>query len=47
MIVKLAGRPMTVMGFTIAGGKIVEIDAISDLQRVARIVAGVPKQEMI
>jgi RNA polymerase sigma-70 factor (ECF subfamily) len=41
VIVELAGRPVTVMGFTIAGGKIVEIDAISDPERVARIAAGI------
>ena len=30
---------MTVMGFTVAGGKIVEIDAIADPERVRRIAA--------
>jgi RNA polymerase sigma factor (sigma-70 family) len=33
------GRPMTVIGFTIAGGKIVEIDAVSDPQRLPTIAA--------
>jgi RNA polymerase sigma-70 factor (ECF subfamily) len=33
------GQPMTVMGFTIAQGKIVEIDAIADPERVRRIAA--------
>ena len=29
------------MGFTVAGGKIVEIDAIADQERVRRIAAAV------
>jgi len=33
------GRPVTVIGFTIADGKIVEIDAISDPQRLPTIAA--------
>jgi hypothetical protein len=32
---------MTVMGFTVAGGKIAEIDAIADPERVRRITAAV------
>jgi hypothetical protein len=32
-------QPMTVMGFTVAEGKIVEIDAIADPERVRRIAA--------
>ncbi|MEV6395647.1 sigma-70 family RNA polymerase sigma factor [Streptomyces sp. NPDC051907] len=31
------GRPMAVMGFTIAGGKIVEIDILADPERVGRL----------
>jgi RNA polymerase sigma-70 factor, ECF subfamily len=35
----MRGRPVTVVGFTVAGGKIVEIDAIADAERVRRITA--------
>jgi RNA polymerase sigma-70 factor (ECF subfamily) len=41
VVVTMGGRPMTVMGFTIAEGKIVEIDAIADPERVSRIAAAV------
>ncbi|HEY5221571.1 MAG TPA: RNA polymerase sigma factor SigJ [Microbacteriaceae bacterium] len=37
VIVTMAGRPVTVMGFTIADGKVIEIDSISDPARVERI----------
>ncbi|MBV8194321.1 MAG: nuclear transport factor 2 family protein, partial [Candidatus Dormibacteraeota bacterium] len=40
VIVTVAGRPMTVVGFTIVADKIVEIDSIADPERVRRIVAG-------
>jgi RNA polymerase sigma-70 factor (ECF subfamily) len=33
-------RPVTVIAFTVAGGKIVEMDAIADPERVRRITAG-------
>jgi len=39
MIMSRRGRPLTVMGFTIADGKIAEIDAIADPTRLQRIVA--------
>jgi RNA polymerase sigma factor (sigma-70 family) len=39
VVVTLRGRPITVMGFTVAEGKIVEIDAIADPDRVRRIAA--------
>jgi RNA polymerase sigma factor (sigma-70 family) len=39
VIVTMRGRPVTVVGFTVAGGKIVEIDAIADAERVRRITA--------
>lgn len=35
------GRPFAVMGFTVAKGKIVEIDTIADPERVRRIAAAV------
>src|SRR5436190_1551830 len=41
VVVTLGGRPMTVMGFTVAEGKIVEINAIADPERVRRIAAAV------
>jgi RNA polymerase sigma factor (sigma-70 family) len=37
VVVTLGGQPITVMGFTVAGGRIAEIDAIADPERVARI----------
>jgi RNA polymerase sigma-70 factor (ECF subfamily) len=39
VVVTAGGRPVTVIGFTIVGGKIVEIDAIADPPRVAAIAA--------
>jgi RNA polymerase sigma factor (sigma-70 family) len=45
VLVTKAGLAMTVMGFTVAAGKIVEIDAISDPERVARIAAAVLRDE--
>jgi RNA polymerase sigma-70 factor (ECF subfamily) len=41
VIVTVRGEPFSVMGFTIAGGRIVEIDAIADPERVRRIAAAV------
>jgi hypothetical protein len=41
VVVTLGEEPMTVMGFTVAGGRIVEIDAIAEPERVRRITAGV------
>jgi RNA polymerase sigma factor (sigma-70 family) len=37
VVVTLRGRPITVMGFTIADGKIVAIDSIADPERVPEI----------
>jgi RNA polymerase sigma factor (sigma-70 family) len=37
VVVTLDGQPMTVMGFTVAEGKIAEIDAIADPERVRSI----------
>jgi RNA polymerase sigma-70 factor (ECF subfamily) len=39
VVVTVGEQPMTVIGFTIAEGKIVEIDAIADPERVRRIAA--------
>lgn len=40
-VITVGGRPIAVMGFTIVEGKIFEIDAISDPERVRRITAAV------
>ena len=40
VLVIVRGQPMTLIGFSVAGGKIVEIDAIADPERL-RAVAGV------
>ena len=44
-VVTVRGRPFAVMGFTVAEGKIVEIDAIGDPARVRRIAAAVLANE--
>jgi RNA polymerase sigma-70 factor (ECF subfamily) len=41
VVVTVAGRPFSVMGFTVADGRIAEIDAIADPERVRRIAAAV------
>ncbi len=41
VVVTVAGRPISLMGFVVAEGKIVEIDAIADPERVARIASAV------
>jgi RNA polymerase sigma-70 factor (ECF subfamily) len=41
-VIAAAGRrPIALMGFTVAGGRIVEIDAIADAERIERIAAAV------
>jgi RNA polymerase sigma factor (sigma-70 family) len=40
VVITLAGRTLAVMGFTIADGRIVEIDAIADPDRVGDLAAG-------
>jgi RNA polymerase sigma factor (sigma-70 family) len=40
-VITVGGRPFAVMGFTVAEGKIVEIDAVADPERVRRIAAAV------
>ncbi|MGH9264411.1 MAG: RNA polymerase sigma factor SigJ, partial [Acidimicrobiales bacterium] len=39
VVVTVGGQPMAVMGFTVTDGKIVEIDALADPERVRRIAA--------
>jgi RNA polymerase sigma factor (sigma-70 family) len=41
VVVTVGGRPFSVMAFTVAEGRIVEIDAIADPERVGRIAAAV------
>jgi RNA polymerase sigma factor (sigma-70 family) len=41
VVVVVRGRPFSVMGFTVAEGRIAEIDAIADPERVRRIAAAV------
>jgi RNA polymerase sigma factor (sigma-70 family) len=41
VVVTVGGRPFAVLGFTVAGGRIVEIAAIADPDRVRRIAAPV------
>jgi RNA polymerase sigma factor (sigma-70 family) len=41
VVVTVRGRPFVVMAFTVAAGKIVEIDVIADPDRVRRIAAAV------
>jgi RNA polymerase sigma-70 factor (ECF subfamily) len=40
-VITVGGRPIAVMGFTVTNGRIVEIDAIADPERVRRIAASV------
>jgi RNA polymerase sigma factor (sigma-70 family) len=40
-VITVRGRPFAVMGFTVVGGKIIEIDAVADPERVPRIAAAV------
>jgi hypothetical protein len=41
VVVTVGKRPFAVLGFTVTEGKIVEIDAIADPERVRRIAAAV------
>jgi RNA polymerase sigma factor (sigma-70 family) len=41
VVITMRGRPFAVMSFTVADGKIVEIDTIADPERVRRIAAAV------
>jgi RNA polymerase sigma factor (sigma-70 family) len=41
VVVTVGGRPFSLLGFIVVGGRIVEIDAIADPKRVARLAAGV------
>ena len=41
VVVTIDGRPFAVLGFTVSGGRIVEIDAIAGADRVGRVAASV------
>jgi RNA polymerase sigma factor (sigma-70 family) len=41
VVATVNGRPYSVMGFTVTNGKIIEIDAIADPERIRRIAAAV------
>jgi ketosteroid isomerase-like protein len=45
VVVTVGGRPFAVLGFTVAAGRIVEIDAIADPDRVRRLAAAVLDQD--
>jgi len=45
VVVTVGGRPLAVMGFTVTEGKIVEIDAIADPERVPGIAAALLTDE--
>jgi RNA polymerase sigma-70 factor (ECF subfamily) len=45
VVITVRGRPFAAMGFTVAQGKIVEIDAIADPARVKTIAAVVLNDE--
>jgi ketosteroid isomerase-like protein len=45
VVVAVGGRPITVMGFTVADGKIAEIDSIADPERVRKIAAAALNDE--
>jgi hypothetical protein len=39
VVVTVGGRPFSLMGFVVVGGRIAEIDAIVEPKRVARLAA--------
>jgi RNA polymerase sigma-70 factor (ECF subfamily) len=45
VVVTVRGRPFAVMGFTVVAGRILEIDAIADPERVRKIAAAVLTDE--
>jgi hypothetical protein len=45
VVVTVRGRPFAVLAFTVTAGKIVEINAIADPERVGRITASVLRGE--
>ncbi len=45
VVISLRGRPYALMAFTVADGRIVEIDAIGDPDRVGRLASAVLSAE--
>jgi RNA polymerase sigma-70 factor (ECF subfamily) len=41
VIIRVRGRAFAMVGFTVAGGRILEIGAIADPERVRRIAAAI------
>jgi hypothetical protein len=37
VVITLGGQPVAVMGFTVSGGKVVEINSIVDPDRIRRL----------
>jgi RNA polymerase sigma factor (sigma-70 family) len=44
-VITVRGRPIAVMGFTVVAGRIVEIEAIADPERVRRVAAAVLRHD--
>jgi RNA polymerase sigma-70 factor (ECF subfamily) len=44
VVITMGGRPHVVMAFTVADGKVVEIDVIGDPQRVRRVASAILDQ---
>jgi ketosteroid isomerase-like protein len=44
VVVIAAGQPFSVMGFTVANGKVVEIDAIADPERLRQLGLAIPHE---
>jgi hypothetical protein len=42
VVITIGGRPVSVMAFTVADGKIAEIDTIRDPERLGRLDLDVP-----
>jgi hypothetical protein len=40
-VIVVSGRPFAVMAFTVREGRIIEIDAIQDPERIRRVAAAV------
>ena len=40
VVVTLGGRPVSIMGFTVADGKIVAINSLADPERIAELDLG-------
>jgi RNA polymerase sigma-70 factor (ECF subfamily) len=45
VLVAPGGRPVSLMAFTVADGRVVEIDAIADPERLSRLELPLPPDE--